>query len=232
MARYLFTDGEHPAARCLTEALLSRGDEVFFCEEDISTLEGIRACVKRVGGVGHLIVCGMPRGKGTLRTREARDLIGEADRLIMSAFSACRHFGTLMAERGQGTILFLSSTCALKPLGADLAYSVSQGALLMMQKELSLFFGNRGVRVNTVLAEPLEEQAGHFESAYLKTDYDVPTKSPLRRRVTAREVADVCLFLMGDAASGVNGEAVRVDGGLEHYYFDRDYAPVKEADLL
>lgn len=232
MARYLFTDRDHPVSRCLSEILTSRGDEAFFCCEDITSLQGIRECVKRVGPVDHLVVCGMPHGKGTLLTRGAKDMAKEAGRLILSAFSACRHFGTLMAQRGRGSILFLSSTCALKPLGADTAYSVSQGALLMMQKELSLFFGNRGVRVNTVLAEPLAEQEEHFRSDYLKVDYDVPSKSPLHRRVTAREVADACLFLMGDGASGVNGETLRVDGGLEGYYFDRGYAPIREEDLL
>ena len=64
----------------------------------------------------------------------------------------------------------------------------------------------------------------------------LPDGSVLEREagVTGYEIAEsISPRLAADViACGVNGETVRVDGGLEHYYFDRDYAPVKEAELL
>ena len=232
MAKYVITDASHPAAAAIASRLAARGDEVYLNREDISTVEGVRALIRKTGTPDGVIVSGYAGARATLADGDPERIIEMARENIMSGFTTARHYGALMAEAGRGNLLFLSSTCALEPFGADYAYSLSQGALLMLQREMSIFLGRLGVRVNTVLAAPTDEEYPRFESGYIATNYDTATKAPIHRRVTAEEIAKTVEFLLSDAASGIMGEDIRVDGGLTRHYLDRAWSAKKEAELL
>ena len=78
---------------------------------------------------------------------------------------------------------------------------------------LAADLGPAGVRVNAVSAGPI-----HTVAARTIKDFDsmlelLQQHTPLRRNVTADEVADATVFLLSDLARGVTGEILHVDAG-------------------
>jgi enoyl-[acyl-carrier protein] reductase I len=73
--------------------------------------------------------------------------------------------------------------------------------------------GPAGVRVNAISAGPI-----HTVAARTIKDFDsmlelLRTHTPLRRTVTADEVADTAVFLLSDLSRGITGEIIHVDAG-------------------
>ena len=90
-------------------------------------------------------------------------------------------------------------------------YAASKAALESFTRSLALELGPRGIRANA-LAPGLIEREG------LATDWPEghawwSQTPPIGRPVTAQEVAAAAAFLMSEAASGINGVVLAVDGG-------------------
>lgn len=146
----------------------------------------------------------------------------------MSGVRLSRHFLPKMLDRNEGRVLFISSESALKPLPHMLAYSVSKGSQITLARGLAEMTKGTKVTVNSVLPGPTmtggarsymedfgkangidnEEKA---ISVYFK---EHETTSLLQRFLDPKEVANVTTFLLSPLASGVNGVAQRVDGGI------------------
>jgi len=138
-----------------------------------------------------------------------------------SAFITSKVFGEYIAQNSGGSIVYLSTIHDEKPTGCAFAYSVAKGAVKMLCKELALFYGRKGIRVNLVEADYMLEQKKLLDSFLSPFNYDAETKIPLRRLVTAEDIAGVVSFLISEEAAFVNGETIRVDGGHLLYYGDR-----------
>ena len=86
------------------------------------------------------------------------------------------------------------------------------------------------VRFNTVNAGPLKTSASAGIPGYLE-NYLFAEKLTLRRRALAtQEVADAAVWLLSPRASGVNGQGIVVNAGMDWNYFDEDV--VKAATRL
>jgi len=129
--------------------------------------------------------------------------------------------GEHMANNGVGSILYLSSVHDEKPTGCAFVYSLSRGAIKMLSKELGLFYGRRGVRVNLIEMDIIKENQEILGSDISPFNYDVSTKIPLHRFAEAEDFASTAVFLLSDEARFVNGIDIRVDGGHILYYGDR-----------
>ena len=78
---------------------------------------------------------------------------------------------------------------------------------------------------------PTPKEDSTFDSLTIRATYDMDTKTPTERRVTARDALGAVQYLMSDAARNVNGAELRLDGGLLYHYMDRTFEPRREADL-
>jgi len=57
----------------------------------------------------------------------------------------------LMAQRGKGHVVFVSSYAAIRPAVGQAAYATAKAALLGLTKQLASDWGGQGIRVNAVL---------------------------------------------------------------------------------
>ncbi len=119
-----------------------------------------------------------------------------------------------MAERGAGSVVFISSVNAIQHFGNP-AYSAAKAGLIAYAKAIAVERGEQGVRANVVAPGSVRTPAWdhRLEADPALLDKVLP-HYPLGRMVSPQEVANAALFLASDAASGITGVTIPVDAGL------------------
>ncbi len=116
-----------------------------------------------------------------------------------------------------GSIVATASVAGLRSNAGSTAYSASKAAVVSVAQTAAFQLAGTGVRVNAVCPGLVETgmTAPTFAAARARgTERRVGQLNPARRAGAADEVARVVLFLAGDEAGYVNGQAWAVDGGL------------------
>ena len=123
-------------------------------------------------------------------------------------------FGKLMAGRGTGAIVNISSIGGHRPNHGH-AYTSSKAAILTLTQGMAGEWGSSGVRVNSItpgfVAVPRMLAAIELGKRY---PVPPPNLSALRRLVEPAEVAESIAFLLSDRASGITGTDLVVDAGV------------------
>jgi len=98
-----------------------------------------------------------------------------------------------------------------------------KAALEAISRNLAKSFSNFSeVRFNTVNSGPLKTSASAGIPGYLN-NYLYAEKMTLRKRaLSTREVADAAVFLLSPRSSGINGQGIVVNAGMDTNYFDRE----------
>ena len=112
------------------------------------------------------------------------------------------------------------SMVALSYLGAERTMpnyntmGLAKASLEAATRYLAFCLGPQGIRANAVSAGPIKTLAasgiGNFGKLLAYNEHN----APLRRNVTIEEVGNATAFLLSDLASGITGEIMYVDGGL------------------
>ncbi|MBE3550381.1 MAG: Enoyl-[acyl-carrier-protein] reductase [NADH] [Brockia lithotrophica] len=90
---------------------------------------------------------------------------------------------------------------------------VAKAALEASVRYLAYDLGEDGVRVNAVSAGPVRTLSARGIAGFTRILGIVEERAPLRRNITAEEVANAALFLLTDWSSGITGEVLYVDAG-------------------
>ena len=133
----------------------------------------------------------------------------------VSAYSltALARYAAPLMEGRPASILTLSYYGAEKVVPRYNVMGVAKAALEASVRYLAADLGPRGIRVNAISAGPIRTLASAGISGFLDMLHHVEAKAPLRRNISAEEVAGTALYLASDLASGVTGEVIYVDAG-------------------
>jgi NAD(P)-dependent dehydrogenase (short-subunit alcohol dehydrogenase family) len=113
-----------------------------------------------------------------------------------------------MAERGNGSVINISSGSGTIGDTNNAVYAATKGAVNALTRAWAAEYGPSGVRVNAVAPGPVYTSV---PPEYL--DKYIPL-IPLRRIARPEDVSAVIAFLAGPSGSYVSGATIPVDGGL------------------
>ena len=118
----------------------------------------------------------------------------------------------------------ISSLAAKRGTLNNSAYSASKFGVTGLTQSLSKELGPKGIRVNAVCPVLIEtpglitaldtEYSPADKSKSIFLENFARTQTALGRLPTASEVAQLCLFLSSENASGITGQSINVDCGV------------------
>jgi enoyl-[acyl-carrier protein] reductase III len=112
------------------------------------------------------------------------------------------------------SVLALSSEGAIHAIPHYTVVGASKGAMEAMVRHMAVELAPRGVRVNTLSCGSVPTEAWKSMPDAEKRLSEAGRRSPLGRLVSMDEVAWAAQFLCSDAAGGIVGQALVVDGGV------------------
>ena len=144
---------------------------------------------------------------------------------VMSGVRLSRAYLPGMKQRNWGRVVFISSESAIQIPVEMIHYGVTKTAQLGLSRGLAETCAGTQVTVNAVLPGPTRSEGvtdfvsqlsqgqpfEQFEEEFFRSAR--PT-SLLKRFETPDEIASLVTFVCSPLASGINGAALRVDGGV------------------
>jgi len=121
-------------------------------------------------------------------------------------------FATSLMGEG-GSIITLTYYGSEKVIPNYNVMGVAKAALEASVRYLAADLGPKGIRVNAISPGPIMTLAAAGIGGFREMLRHVASKAPLRRNITAEEVAKTALYLSSPLSSGVTGEVIYVDGG-------------------
>jgi 3-oxoacyl-[acyl-carrier protein] reductase len=122
-----------------------------------------------------------------------------------------------LARSANGSIIFTSSTGALRGHAGMPAYHATKAGLLGLCRSLADELGPQGTRVNCILPgwieTPFNDPYWSFQNDPARARTDLETAIPMRRQGDPQDVSGAVLFLASPASRYVTGTSLVVDGG-------------------
>jgi len=119
-----------------------------------------------------------------------------------------------MAANGGGSIMAMSYYGSEKVIPGYNVMGVAKAALETTSRYLASELGEFGIRVNTISGGYLRTLASSAVGGVDQMDDAAKAKGPLRRGVEGEDVGKTAVFLASDLGSGVTGENIYVDCGM------------------
>ena len=236
-ARVAVLDVRLEAAQKVAAEIGASGGEALAVQCDVldkAAIEAAAAQVLQVWGQVDLLVNGAGGNRPEATTNPQHsffDLPAGAVQWVfnlnfLSTLLCCQVFGRLMAERGDGVILNISSMNSLRPLTRIPAYSAAKAAVSNFTQWLAVHMAREyspRIRVNAIAP-------GFFMTAqnrFLLTDEatgELTTRgqaivdhTPMGRFGDPADLLGTLFWLLSPASSFVTGIVVPVDGGFSAY---------------
>jgi NAD(P)-dependent dehydrogenase (short-subunit alcohol dehydrogenase family) len=137
-----------------------------------------------------------------------------------SVFLGMREAARAMQPRRRGAIVNIASVAGLAGGHGPHIYSACKAAVIGMTQSVALELAESGIRVNAVCPGVIETpiHTGVTDERWVERMAQIrpglKDYQPIERMGLPQEIAAAVLWLAGDAASYVTGQAIAVDGGL------------------
>jgi len=190
--------------------------EAIFIQADVSKHEEVAMVVnKTIDAFGRLDIACNNAGIGGETSNITETSIEEWQRVIninlSSVFYCLKYELEAMTKQGYGAIVNIASVLGSVGLAGSAPYTASKHGVVGLTKNAALEYSAKGIRINAV-------GPGFIETPLLRNMDEaarkhVATWHASNRFGTAREVAELVVWLSSDKASFATGGFYPVDGG-------------------
>ncbi|WP_432361001.1 3-hydroxybutyrate dehydrogenase [Sporosarcina sp. UB5] len=143
--------------------------------------------------------------------------------MLTAPFIATKLVLPHMRKNGFGRILNMASINGLVGFAGKAAYNSAKHGVIGLTKVAALETATDGITVNAICPGYVDTPLVRNQLQDLATTRNVPLEAvleeviyplvPQKRLLDVKEIADLTLFLASDAAKGMTGQAVVLDGG-------------------
>ena len=194
---------------------------------DLGTAAGVAAVIQQVPTLDVLV-----NNVGIFEPKDFGDITDDDwmrffETNVLSGVRLSRQYLPLMKENNWGRIVFVSSESAINIPAEMIHYGMTKTAQLAVARGLAEMTTGTAVTVNSVLPGPTKSEGVGTFVAQMAQSRGVDEKtmeaeffeharpsSLLRRFEDVDEIAALIAFVCGTVSSGINGAALRVDGGV------------------
>lgn len=132
---------------------------------------------------------------------------------LTGVFHCMRHQIPAMLETGGGAIVNCASSAGIRGAAYCGVYSASKHGVVGLTKTAALEYASQGIRINAVcpgmIATPMTQKPGMGEIIE-----QMVAVSPLQRIGQPEEIGAAVMWLCGEDATFVHGQAIVVDGAI------------------
>jgi len=198
-------------------------DEVYAAKDQIistwGTIDGL------VNGAGGNIPGATIQPDQNLFDAKIEDTRKAVDLNLFGTVIPTHILGRVMAEKGSGSIVNISSLAAQRPITRVLGYTMAKSAIeaytQWMAIELGMRYGD-GVRINAIapgvfLTEQNRALLMNSDGTFTDRANKFITNTPYQRLGNPEELVGTLVFLLSEASGFISGETIVVDGGFNAY---------------
>ena len=236
MARIVFvTGGSRGIGRCLVDAFKRAGDQVATCATrtdhlessaadlklgcDVAEASGVRRAiglvVKRFGHIDVVVNNAGIAGANPLDPGSDDQIWHRMiDVNLHGTYYMCKYALPHLPDQ-TGRIINIASTLGVRGSAEQTAYTAAKHGVVGLTKALALHTADRGITVNAICPTWVRsDMAINRWREMGATEADAAAPIPLGRIMEPEEIAPLAVYLASDAAGGITGQAMLVDGGL------------------
>ena len=222
--------------------LASAGAELMISGRDATGLASTQQLVQQHGRDCHVITADLRSVDETLQLADsALELFGTVDILVNNAgvvfvedllcatlehwehtqsvnlrapFLLAQRLAPGMIRNNRGKIINISSVAAVLAPEGHSAYSASKGGLNLLTQSMASEWGRYNIQANAVAPTVILTEMGQQVWGEASKGDPMKARIPARRFGEPFEVAHLVRFLASDASNFINGQVIRLDGGL------------------
>ncbi|MBB5957178.1 NAD(P)-dependent dehydrogenase (short-subunit alcohol dehydrogenase family)/3-oxoacyl-(acyl-carrier-protein) synthase [Saccharothrix tamanrassetensis] len=216
VVNYFHAVGEAPK---LFEELTAEGASVELIRASVADANQVEAMfddvARRHGGVDVLVNNAASGALLPLARLHESHWQRALDTNLRGSLWCARRAAPLMARRGGGAIVNLSSIGSSLVIGDYVTVGTSKAAVEALTRYLAVEFAADGIRVNTASGGLLDGTVATLFPDAERLAERVREATPLGHRLgREEELAELVVFLASPAASWITGQTVVADGGL------------------
>ena len=226
-ARVCIADLDEPAARAAAAAIREDGGQAMAVRCDVTHEPELAAALdEALAAWGRLDI--LVNNAGLQHVAPLEEFPAEKFELLLrvmliAPFLATKRVFPFMKRQRYGRILNMASINGLVGFSGKAAYNSAKHGLIGLTRVAALEGAAHGITVNALCPGYVDTPLVKNQLGDLARTRGVPVERvledviyplvPIHRLLTPREIAGYAVFLAGDQAGGVTGQAVVIDGG-------------------
>lgn len=174
----------------------------------------VAAATSLTGTIDGVVACaGGSETLGPLTQMDTEAWRRTIDLNITGTMLTIKHCGAVMARRGSGSIVGISSIASSNVHPWFGAYGPAKAGIDHICQLAALELGPSGVRVNAILPGLVDTDLVSFVTAGGEVLDDYLACMPIARVGTVEDIAALARFLIGSESTWITGQLINVDGG-------------------